>query len=260
VARKPLIAGNWKMNLDHLEAIQLVQQLSYHLDPADYDAVDIAVLPPFTALRSISTLIEGDRLSIALGAQNCSPEDSGAYTGEVSAAMLARLKVSYVICGHSERRTLFGETDELVNRKARAVFRHGMTPILCVGETDEQREQGEAEAVVVRQLHAGLQQVNTEQAATLVVAYEPVWAIGTGKTATTSDANEMCGLIRRLVSERFGPDVADQHRVLYGGSVKPGNAAELLAASDIDGALVGGASLDAEDFAVICRSYRTRPR
>ena len=254
--RKPLIAGNWKMNLDHLEAIQLVQQVSYHLDTRDFDAADVVVIPAFTALRSISTLIEGDRIPMSLGAQNVYYEDAGAYTGEVSAPMLAKLKVSYVVCGHSERRTLFGETDEIVNRKARAVLKHGMTPILCVGETDEQREAGEAEAVVTRQLKAGLEGISAEQAAGLVIAYEPVWAIGTGKTATTGDANEMCGLIRRLVGERYDAAVADDVRVQYGGSVKPGNAAELLAASDIDGALVGGASLDAEDFAVICRAYR----
>ena len=254
--RKPLIAGNWKMNLDHLEAIQLVQQLVYHLEPQDFDAVDVAVVPPFTALRSISTLIEGDRLSISLGAQNCHYEASGAYTGEISPGMLARLRVSYVLCGHSERRTLFGETDEVVNRKVAAVYANDMVPLLCVGETDEQREAGDAEDVVTRQITGGLKGLTQEQVAALVIAYEPVWAIGTGKTATTGDANQMCGLIRRLVADQAGQDAAEAVRIQYGGSVKPGNAAELLAASDIDGALVGGASLDAEDFAVICRSYR----
>ena len=254
--RKPLIAGNWKMNLDHLEAIQLVQQLAYHLEPTDFDAVDVAVIPPFTALRSISTLIEGDRLAVVLGAQNCHYEESGAYTGEISPAMLARLRVTYVLCGHSERRTLFGETDEIVNRKVAAVLSRGMVPIMCVGETDEQREAGEQEEVVTRQITGGLKGLSAEQVSAIVLAYEPVWAIGTGKTATTADANQMCGLIRRLVGEQFGDETAQSVRVQYGGSVKPGNAAELLGASDIDGALVGGASLDAEDFAVICRSHR----
>ncbi|HEY8338956.1 MAG TPA: triose-phosphate isomerase [Egibacteraceae bacterium] len=255
-ARRPLLAGNWKMNLDHLEAIQLVQQLALHLDSDDTARNEVVVAPPFTALRSIQTLIEGDRLAFGLGAQNCHWEDSGAYTGEVSAPMLARLKVSYVICGHSERRALFGETDEVVNRKVHAVLRHAMTPILCVGETLEQREAGEAERVVVTQLRGSLADLDAERAARVVVAYEPVWAIGTGRTATPEDAGEMCGVVRRTVADLFGQDVAETVRVLYGGSVKPGNIAMLMRRDEIDGALVGGASLDAEDFAVICRYHR----
>jgi triosephosphate isomerase len=251
------MAGNWKSNLDHLEAIQLVQQLSYHLETNDYDTVDIAVAPAFTALRSIQTLIEGDRLPIALAAQNCHWEPSGAFTGEVSPPMLARLKVAYVICGHSERRTLFAETDEIVNRKVRAVLAHDMTPILCVGESEEQRAAGEAEDVVSAQVRACLDGVTGEQAAGLVIAYEPIWAIGTGKTATTEDAQAMCAEVRGVVRDLYDASVADSLRVQYGGSVKPGNIRDLMAADDIDGALVGGASLDPEDFAVICRYHRT---
>ena len=257
MARKPLMAGNWKSNLDHLEAIQLVQQLAYHLEPNDYEAVDVAVVPAFTALRSIQTLIEGDRLPIALGAQNCHWEASGAFTGEVSPPMLARLKVQYVLCGHSERRTLFGETDEIVNRKVRAVLAHEMTPILCVGESEEQRSAGDAEAVVSGQVRACLDGVTAEQAADLVIAYEPIWAIGTGKTATNEDAQGMCAQVRGVVRDLYDDSVADAVRIQYGGSVKPGNVRDLMAQPDIDGALVGGASLDAEDFAVICRYHRT---
>ena len=256
MARTPLVAGNWKMHLDHLEAIALVQQLAYHLETRDFEAVEIAVVPPFTALRSIQTLIEGDRLALALGAQNVHWEDQGAYTGEISPPMLARLRCRYVLCGHSERRTLFGETDDVVNRKVKAVLRHGMTPILCVGETLEERDAGRADDVVVGQLGGSLQGVTDEQAAGMVVAYEPVWAIGTGRTALPEDANQMCGLVRRTVAERYGQGVAENVRIQYGGSVKPGNARVLLTQPEIDGALVGGASLDVEDFAVICRFPR----
>jgi triosephosphate isomerase len=250
------MAGNWKMHNDHLEAIQLVQQLVYHLDAEDYERTEIVVVPPFTALRSIQTLIDGDRLDIGLGAQNCSYKDAGAYTGEVSPVMLAKLAVSYVLCGHSERRQIFGEDDATINHKVRAVLAHGMRPILCVGETDEQREAGDAERVVGEQLRAGLDGLDTAQADEIVVAYEPVWAIGTGKTATPSDANTMCGYVRAQLAERFGDETAQRMRVQYGGSVKPGNVAELMRQSDIDGALVGGASLKADDFAAICRFHR----
>jgi triosephosphate isomerase (TIM) len=256
MSRTPLLAGNWKMHMDHLEAIQLVQQLVYHLTPEDYDAAEIVVCPPFTALRSIQTLIEGDRLRVALGAQTCHWEDAGAFTGEISPAMLAKLRVRYVICGHSERRQLFGESDEVVNRKVRAVLAHKMVPILCVGETLEQREGGEAETVVMSQLRASLSGVTAEQAADLVVAYEPIWAIGTGRTATPEDADTMCGVVRETLTDIFDPAVAEKARIQYGGSVKPGNIAELMRRPHIDGALVGGASLDPEDFAVICRFHR----
>ena len=256
MSRKPIMAGNWKMNLDHLEAIQLVQQLNYHLDPEDYDASDVVVVPAFTALRSIQTLIEGDRIPIGLGAQDVHWETSGAFTGAVSPPMLARLKVQYVICGHSERRTVFGDTDEMVNRKVAAVLAHDMTPILCVGESEEQRAAGEAEQVVSSQVRAGLDGVSAEQAAALVIAYEPIWAIGTGKTATSADAQDMCRQVREVVGQLYDEKTAAAVRVQYGGSVKPGNVRDLMAQDDIDGALVGGASLDAEDFAVICRFSR----
>ncbi len=256
MSRKPLIAGNWKMNLDHLEAIQLVQQTVYHLEPQDFTASDIVVIPPFTALRSIQTLIEGDRLALGLGAQNCHWETSGAYTGEISPAMLAKLRCAYVLCGHSERRALLGETDEVVNRKVKAVLAHGMTPILCVGETLEQREAGQAEDVVTTQLRGSLDAVEVTESSQLVIAYEPVWAIGTGRTATPAQANEMCAFVRGTVAERYGHAIGDNLIVQYGGSVKPGNIAELMRQSDIDGVLVGGASIDAEDFAVICRHHR----
>ena len=256
MTRKPIMAGNWKSNLDHLEAIQLVQQFNYHLETEDYDATDVVVVPAFTALRSIQTLIEGDRMSVQLGAQNCHWENSGAFTGEVSPPMLSRLKVQYVICGHSERRTLFGESDEIVNQKVHAVLANGMTPIMCVGESEEQRAAGEAAAVVSGQVRAGLGGVSAEQVAGMVIAYEPIWAIGTGKTATSGDAQEMCATVRDVVRQEYDGAVAEAVRVQYGGSVKPGNVRELMAQDDIDGALVGGASLDPEDFAVICRFSR----
>lgn len=253
--RKPIVAGNWKMHLDHLEAISLVQKTAYHLEPRDYEAVEVVVVPPFTALRSVQTLIEGDRLPIVLGAQTCHWEDAGAHTGEISPAMLARLQVRYVLCGHSERRAA-GETDEVVQRKVRAVLGTAMTPILCVGETLDQRQAGSADDVVVAQLRAALDGVSDEEAAGLVVAYEPVWAIGTGETATSAQANEMCGLVRQVVGEHAGQAAQDAVRVQYGGSVKPGNVAELMGQPEIDGALVGGASLEADDFAVIARFPR----
>ena len=249
--RTPVIAGNWKMYKDHLEAIQLVQKLAYHLDEEDYDGQEIVVCPPFVALRSVQTLVQSDKLPIGLGAQNCHPEDEGAFTGEISAAMLARLDVTYVICGHSERRALFGEADELVNAKIRAVQRHGMRPILCVGEVLEQREAGQATDVVVGQLRASLAGIPIDDPASLVVAYEPVWAIGTGRTATPGDAQDMCAVIRAELASLYDGGTADGVRIQYGGSVKPGNIRALMAEPDIDGALVGGASLSSEDFALI---------
>ncbi|HVM02109.1 MAG TPA: triose-phosphate isomerase [Acidimicrobiales bacterium] len=256
--RKPLISGNWKMHHTHLDAIQVVQKLSYALGDDDHDAVDVSVHPTFVALRSVQTVILADKLRIALGAQNCHWEDKGAYTGEVSPQMLAKLEVSYVIVGHSERREHFAETDEMVNRKAKAVRAHGMTPIMCVGETLDEREAGGAEAKVDGQVRAGLAGIDPEQVASMVVAYEPIWAIGTGRTATAADAQDMCALIRRVVGDVAGADAAAGVRVQYGGSVKPPNTAELMAQPDIDGALVGGASLDAGDFSRIVR-YRLAP-
>jgi triosephosphate isomerase len=251
--RRPLISGNWKMNINHLEAIQTVQKLSYLLPKELSDSVDVSVHPPFTDLRSVQTVIQSDGLDMILGAQHCHWEDSGAFTGEISPLFLAKLNVRYVIVGHSERRALFGENDEMVNRKVAAVLQHGMLPILCVGETLEQRSAGDTATIVLGQLEAGLLGRTSEQVASLVVAYEPVWAIGTGETATAADAQEVCGAIRRRVAELSGDEAAAAVRVQYGGSVKPGNAAELMAQPDIDGALVGGASLDPDDFARICR-------
>jgi triosephosphate isomerase len=249
--RRPIIAGNWKMHKDHLEAIQLVQKLAYHLDERDYEGQEIVVCPPFVALRSVQTLIESDHLPIVVGAQNCHWEDSGAYTGEVAPPMLARLDVAYVICGHSERRALFGESDEIVNRKVKAVRAQEMRPILCVGETLEQRQAGDAESVVSGQLAGSLAGVDVSDPEELVVAYEPVWAIGTGETATSDDAQAMCAHIRRWLAERYDEDTAAGIRIQYGGSVKPGNVRELMGQDDIDGALVGGASLNSDDFALI---------
>ncbi|MDH4364378.1 MAG: triose-phosphate isomerase [Acidimicrobiia bacterium] len=253
--RKPLISGNWKMNLNHFEALKLVQQLSYEVTKDDVEAVDISVHPPFTDLRTVQTALESDRIPFALGAQHCHFEASGAFTGEVSSAMLAKLGVAYVIAGHSERRELFGETDELVNAKVKAILANGMTPILCVGETLAEREAGEAEAKVERQVAAGLGKVAAEQVAALVVAYEPIWAIGTGRTASADDAQAMCAVVRATVARVAGEDAASTVRVQYGGSVKGENAAELMAQPDIDGALVGGASLEAGSFARIIQ-YR----
>jgi triosephosphate isomerase (TIM) len=249
--RTPIIAGNWKMHRDHLEAIQLVQKLAYHLDEADYEGQEIVVCPPFVALRSVQTLLQSDKLPIGLGAQNVHPEDEGAFTGEISAPMLARLDVRYVICGHSERRELFAETDEIVNAKVQAVQRHGMRPILCVGEVLEQREAGDAVEVVVGQLRGSLAGVRVTDPDELVIAYEPVWAIGTGRTASAADAQEMCAAIRTELAAIYDQATADGIRIQYGGSVKPGNVRELMSQPDIDGALVGGASLSSEDFALI---------
>ena len=252
--RKKLISGNWKMHLNHFEAIQTVQKLSYLLKKDDYAAVDVTDHPPFTDLRSVQTVLESDRIPVGLGAQHCHFEEKGAFTGEVSPAMLAKLNVSYVITGHSERRQIFGETDELVNQKVKAILKHGMTPILCCGETLEEREAGTTEERVSGQVRAGLQGVTAEQTAGLVIAYEPIWAIGTGRNATPEDAQTVCKAIRAVVAEEAGKDAAATVRIQYGGSVKGANAAELLNQADIDGALVGGASLDPDDFARIVQA------
>ena len=253
--RRPLISGNWKMHHNHLEAIQVVQKLSYRLTSEDYDAVDVSVHPAFTALRSIQLLIDDQRIPIALGAQNCHWEEKGAFTGEVSVAMLTKLDVVYVIVGHSERRELFGESDQDVRRKLDAVIAGGMTPIVCVGETLEERESGGTDAKVTGQVEAALTGLPADQAAGLVIAYEPIWAIGTGRTATPEDAQATIGLIRKVAAGVAGDEVANSIRIQYGGSVKPTNIAELMAQPDIDGALVGGASLDPDDFARIVQ-YR----
>jgi triosephosphate isomerase len=253
--RKPLISGNWKMHHNHFEAIQTVQKLGYRLEKDDYDFVDVSIHAPFTDIRSVQTTLESDRIPILVGAQNCYWEEKGAFTGEVSPAFLAKLNVALVIVGHSERREIFGETDEWVNQKVKAVFKYEMTPIMCVGETLEEREEGLADEKVLGQLKAGLAGVSPEQVASMVVAYEPIWAIGTGKTATTDDAQAMCGRIRAAIGDISGSDAAAAVRVQYGGSVKSTNIAELMGAPDIDGALVGGASLDPDEFAKIVQ-YR----
>ena len=253
--RKPLISGNWKMHHTHLEAIAVVQKLSYALSDADYGRVDVSVHPAFTALRSIQTLLDADRIPIALGAQDCFWEEKGAFTGEVSPLMLAKLSVDYVIVGHSERRQLFGETDDMVNKKARAVLAAGMTPIVCVGETLEEREAGRTEDKVRGQVQAGLAGLTAEQVGALVIAYEPIWAIGTGRNATASDAQDTIAAIRGQVGTQQGAETAASIRIQYGGSVKPTNIAELMDQPDIDGALVGGASLDADEYARIVRYF-----
>jgi triosephosphate isomerase len=251
--RKPLMSANWKMHHNHLEAIQFVQKLSYALNAADYDAVDVSLHPPFTDLRSIQTVLDADRIPILLGAQNCHWEDKGAFTGEVSPPMLAKLAVHLVIVGHSERRELFSESDEWVNRKVKAVLSAQMTPIMCVGETLAEREAGDAGAKVDRQVRAGLAGVPAHQVAGMVVAYEPIWAIGTGQTATPDDAQAMCAAVRGVVADLYDAGTAAMTRVQYGGSVKPGNTADLMSRPDVDGALVGGASLDPDSFAQIVR-------
>jgi triosephosphate isomerase len=253
--RRPIVAANWKMHKTHLEAIQAVQKLSYLLEKEDAEQVEVVICPTFTALRSVETLLDSDKLPYGLGAQNVHPEEKGAFTGEISPPMLAALKVSYVIVGHSERRQLFGEDDQLVNKKVRAVFRHGMTPIVCVGETLEEREADGTESKVTGQIRRAFADVEAERAATAVVAYEPIWAIGTGRNADPTDAGRVVEMIRATLADRYNDDVAQAVRVQYGGSVKPGNIREFMAHPEIDGALVGGASLDPEEFALIVK-YR----
>jgi triosephosphate isomerase len=252
VARTPLIAGNWKMNLNHLEALALVQKLAFLLPEKYFARVEVAVLPPFTALRSVQSLVEGDKLLLRFGAQDLSARDSGAFTGDVSGPMLAKLGCSYVVVGHSERREHHGEDDQLVNAKVKAALKHGLTPILCVGEGIEIREGGEHVGHCVGQLNADLSGLGADKASQVVIAYEPVWAIGTGRVATPSNAQEVCAALRERLADKYGRDVAGQVRVLYGGSVKANNIAELVEQPDIDGALVGGASLDADEFAKLC--------
>ena len=249
--RTPLISGNWKMHHDHFESLRTIQKLNWLLPPDVMEKVDVSIHPPFTDIRTVQTSIEADRMPFLLGAQHCHAEDAGAFTGEVSPVFLAKLDVKMVICGHSERRSIFGETDEMVNAKVSAVLRHKMTPILCVGESLEQREAGETEDVVLSQVVNGLRGVSKDAVAELVIAYEPVWAIGTGRTATPDDAQVVCASIRAAVAASFGADAATGVRIQYGGSVKSGNIADLMAQDDIDGALVGGASLDADEFARI---------
>lgn len=253
--RTPLMAGNWKMNLDHTEAIATVQKLAWTLKDAkhDYAEVEVAVLTPFTDLRSVQTLVDADKLDVRYGAQDLSAHASGAYTGEVSGPMLSRLGCTYVAVGHSERREYHAEDDALVNAKVRAAFEHGLVPILCVGEGLDVRKAGDQVSYTLAQLDGALADVPAEQAASVVVAYEPVWAIGTGEVATPEDAQEVCGAIRGRLAELYDAELASGVRVLYGGSVKSGNVAQIMAQPDVDGALVGGASLDPVEFAKIVR-------
>jgi triosephosphate isomerase (TIM) len=253
--RRPIIAANWKMHKTHLEAIQAVQKLSYLLDHADSERVEVVICPAFTALRSVGTLLDSDRLAYGLGAQNVHWEEKGAFTGEISPLMLAALKVGYVIVGHSERRELFGESDEIVNKKVRAVIAHRLSPIVCVGETLEERDAGGTESKVGQQLRRAFDNVDADGAATAVVAYEPIWAIGTGRNADPADAGRVADLIRSTLAQKYSDEIAGTVRVQYGGSVKPGNIREFMAHPEIDGALVGGASLDPEELALIVK-YR----
>ena len=253
--RRPIIAANWKMHKTHLEAIQAVQKLSYLLKPEDGERVEIVICPPFTALRSVQTLIESDRLPYGLGAQNVHPQDKGAFTGEVAPPMLVALKVGYVIVGHSERRQLFGEDDRMVNKKAKAVAAAGMTPIVCVGETLEERDAGGTESKVEQQVRRAFEGVAPDHAGRAVIAYEPIWAIGTGRNAEPSDAGQVVQVIRATLAAAYSDSVAQSVRVQYGGSVKPGNIRDFMAHPEIDGALVGGASLEPEDLALIVK-YR----
>jgi triosephosphate isomerase (TIM) len=250
--RKPLIAGNWKMNLNHLEAIALTQKIAFSLSEEQFRAVDVTVIPPFVDLRSVQTLVDGDRLLLSYGAQDLSPHDAGAYTGDIGGPMLAKLGCRYVVVGHSERRAYHREDDAAVNAKAIAAYRNGLTPIVCLGETLEIREADGHLTHCSAQLDAALADVAAEQAESVVVAYEPVWTIGTGKVATPEDAQQVCAGLRGRLGQLYSPALAARVRILYGGSVKAANAAEILGQADVDGALVGGASLDASEFAAIC--------
>ncbi|GAA2562975.1 triose-phosphate isomerase [Mycolicibacterium diernhoferi] len=251
MARKPLIAGNWKMNLNHFEAIALVQKIAFALPDKYFDKVDVTVIPPFTDLRSVQTLVDGDKLRLTYGAQDVSQHDSGAYTGEISGAFLAKLGVTFAVVGHSERRTYHGETDELVAAKAKAALKHGLTPIVCIGEPLEIREAGNHVEFNVTSLRGSLAGLTAEQIGQTVIAYEPVWAIGTGRVASAADAQEVCAAIRAELAELADKDVAASVRVLYGGSVNAKNVGEIVGQTDVDGALVGGASLDGEQFATL---------
>jgi triosephosphate isomerase len=253
-SRRPLISGNWKMNLTHLDAIAVVQKLAFSLERADYERVDVSIHPPFTALRSVQTMLDADDIPIALGAQDVYWEDHGAYTGEISPLMLAKLQVSYVIVGHSERRQYFSETDEMVNKKVAAVLRAGMTPIMCVGESLAEREAGGTDAKVMGQLRLGLDGLAPDAIAGMVVAYEPIWAIGVGQAATAMDAEDTCVFIRSLVAKVGGDDAAAGIRIQYGGSVNAENATDLMSEPNVDGLLVGGASLEAAAYTDIIRA------
>jgi len=244
------------MNLNHLEAIAVTQKLAYSLEDRDFDAVDVAILPPFTDLRSVQTLVDGDRLRLSYGAQDISPDKSGAFTGDISGVMLKKLDCTFVVVGHSERRSIHGESDELVNKKTRAVLDNEMVPILCIGEELTIRESGTHVAYVLEQLRAALKGLHKPDLKKIVFAYEPVWAIGTGKTATPEDAQEVCAALRKELAKIGSDEIAENARILYGGSVKSANIVDIMRQPDVDGALVGGASLDPEEFARICKFHR----
>ena len=256
MSRKPLIAGNWKMNLNHLEAIAVAQKLAYSIEDREYDAVDITIIPPFTDIRSIQTLIDGDRLRLTYGAQDLSPENSGAFTGDISGSMLSKLGCTFVLVGHSERRAIHHESDELLNRKIKAALAHELTPIFCIGEELSIREAGTHVEFVLNQVRAGLKGFHKPDLKKIVFAYEPVWAIGTGKTATPEDAEEVCSAIRVELAKIGSPEISEAARILYGGSVKSSNIVEIMKQGNVDGALVGGASLDPEEFARIAKFHR----
>ena len=255
MSRRPLIAGNWKMNLNHLEAIAVTQKLAYSLEERDFDAVDVVVLPPFTDLRSVQTLVDGDRLKLSYGAQDISPEKSGAFTGDISGSMLAKLGCTFVVIGHSERRAIHHEDDALINRKIKAALANELTPIFCVGEELAVRESGTHVSHVIRQVRAGLDGFSKPELKKIVIAYEPVWAIGTGKTATPEDAQEVCAAIREEIEQIGSSEIAANMRILYGGSVKSSNIVEIMKQDDVDGALIGGASLDPEELAKIAKFH-----
>ena len=257
MSRKPLMAGNWKMNNNHIEAIALIQKLAYTFTADDFTAVEVAVLPPFTDIRSVQTLVDGDKIALKYGAQDLSVADKGAYTGEVSGVMLSKLGCTYAIVGHSERRSYHTETDDLVNTKAKAALRNDLVPIVCVGEGLDVRKAGDHVSYTLAQLDGALNGITDKQMESVVIAYEPVWAIGTGEVATPEDAQEVCGAIRTRLHEKFG-SVSDKVRVLYGGSMKSDNVAALMAQPDVDGGLIGGAALDPDEFVAICR-YRLHP-
>ena len=253
--RKPLMAGNWKMNLNHLEAIAVAQKLVYSLTDKDYDEVDVAIIPPFTDIRSIQTLVDGDRLRLLYGAQDISPEASGAFTGDISGSMLSKLGCTFVVIGHSERRAVHHEDDALINRKIKAALTNDLIPIFCVGEELSVRETGTHVSHVVRQIRAGLEGFHKPDLKKIVIAYEPVWAIGTGKTATPEDAEEVCAAIREEIESIGSAEIAANMRILYGGSVKSSNIVEIMKKENVDGALIGGASLDPEELAKIAKFY-----
>jgi triosephosphate isomerase len=253
MSRKPLMAGNWKMNLNHLEANALVQKISFGLADEDHEAVEVAVMVPFTDIRTVQTLVEGDKLQIHYGAQDISMHDKGAYTGEISGSMLAKLGCTYVVVGHSERREYHNDNDEVVNKKIAASLRHGLVPIFCIGESLDTRKAGEQIPFTLAQVTAGLAGFSPEEVSKVVFAYEPIWAIGTGEVATPEDAQEVCGAIREQLRADYGDAIADAARILYGGSVKGSNVAGIMAKPDVDGGLVGGASIDADEWITICK-------